>query len=264
MTNREKILSALKNKNLVKIISGIQNYDKKKSLDVAMASELGGASALDICDDAEIIKSIRAVVQLPIFVSSIDPLKLIAAQAYGADVLEIGNYESFYKQGKLFTPKEILEIAQFVKKSVLSDVLLCCTIPSTLEVENQVKLGKKLVDLGFDILQTEGFELDVPPSDRKDLTYNDILKSASTIANTIELRKSLKEALIITSSGITLTTIPLAFSAGSSGVGIGKYISSLTSQMEMIERVKEIMDVVSDFTPQYTQESSTKKKILVT
>lgn len=245
--NREKILNSLKNKNLVKIISGIQNYDKKKSLDVAMASELGGATALDICDDPEIIKSIRLVVELPIFVSSTDPLKLIAAESYGADVLEIGNFESFYKQGKLFTPKEILEVAQFVKKSVITDILLCCTIPATLEIKNQLKLGKELLSLGFNILQTEGFEQDAPASDRIDKTYNDILKAASTLANTLELRKAFPEAHIICASGITLTTIPLAKALGASGVGIGTYINSLTTQEEMIERVKEIMQTVTNY-----------------
>ena len=253
--NKQKVLNALKNKNLVKIIAGIQNYDKQKVLNVAMAAELGGATALDICDNPEIIKTLRSLVQLPIFVSSIDPLKLIAAQSLGADALEIGNYESFYKQSKLFTPKEILNIAQFVKKSITTDILLCCTIPATLEVENQVKLAKELIDLGFDILQTEGFEFDTPPSDRKDSIYNDILKATSTVANTLELRKALPKANIISSSGITLTTTPLAIALGASGVGIGTFINSLHSQLEMTERVKEIMASVDNFVPQYLEKT---------
>lgn len=264
MLNKEKVLNALKNKNLVKIISGIQNYDKKKSLDVAMASEMGGATALDICDDPEIIKTLRALVQLPIFVSSIDPLKLIRAQSLGADVLEIGNYESFYKDGKMFTPKEILEIAKFVKKSISSsslDTLLCCTVPATLEVENQVKLGKELLSLGVDILQTEGFTSDMPVSDRKDSSFTDILKATSTLANTIELRKALPGANIITASGITLTTAPLAFAVGTSGIGVGSYINSLTTQDEMTERVKEIMEDINGFAPQHLETKSFALKI---
>ena len=245
--NKEKVLSALKNKSFVKIISGIQNYDKQKTLSVAMSGELGGASALDISDKAEIIETVRASVQLPLFVSSLDPSKLIAAQELGADVLEIGNYESFYKEGRMFTPKEIIDIVQKVKNSLAEDILLCCTIPATLEIENQVKLAKKVVSLGVDIIQTEGFAIQSQPSERKDQSYNELLKAASTLTNTIEIRKALPNVNIITASGITLTTTPLAIAMGASGVGIGNYINSLTSQVEMTEKVEEIVDSINNF-----------------
>jgi hypothetical protein len=261
LNNKQKVLNALKNKNFVKIISGIQNYDKQKSLYISMAAELGGATAIDICDDPEITKPIRALVQMPIFISSIDPIKLVAGVSHSADVLEIGNYEPFYKIGKMFTPSEIIELAIFVKKSIsslerpLDQVpLLSCTVPATLQVENQIKLAKELLNLGIDILQTEGFLQATPPSDRNDETYNNILKAASTLANTIELRKALPDAHIITASGITLTTIPLVLGAGANGIGIGTYISSITTQDEMTERVKEIMEKVNDFSLQPLQE----------
>ena len=252
-SNKEKVLNALKNKNLVKIISGIQNYDKQKTLNVAMAAEMGGATGLDICDESEIIKTVRASVQLPLFVSSIDSKKLLNAQDLGADVLEIGNYESFYKEDKMFTQKEIREIVKSVKKSLDENVLLCCTIPATLEIENQVKLAKELLDLGVDILQSEGFSPDTPVSDRKDKTFNDILKSASTLANTIELRKALPNAHIICASGITNITVPLALAVGASGIGIGTYINSLLTQVEMEERVREVVESINQFVPQYLQ-----------
>lgn len=260
LNNKQKVLNSLKNKNFVKIISGIQNYDRQKSLYVAMAAEMAGATAIDICDDPQIIKPIRALVQMPIFVSSIDPIKLVAGVSYGADVLEIGNYEPFYKIEKMFTSNEIIELAKFVKKSISSlgkphdeIPLLSCTVPATLEIENQIKLAKELLSLGVDILQTEGFLQATPASDRNDVIYNDILKAASTLANTIELRKVLPHANIITSSGITPTTVPLALAIGANGVGIGSYINSVTTQDEMIERVKEIMDIVSTSIPQETK-----------
>ena len=244
-SNKQKVLDALKNKNFVKIISGIQNYNKQKSLDVTMSAELGGASAIDISDDPEIIKPLRASVQLPIFVSSIDPLKLVAAQYLGADVLEIGNYESFYNQGKMFTPKEIIEIAQFVKKSLTLDLLISCTIPATLKVENQIKLAKELLNVGVDILQTEGFASDVPASDRNDETYRDILKAAPTLANTYELRKVLPNANIISASGIAPKTAPIAILLGANGIGVGNYINSLLSQVQMTEKVREVVESVN-------------------
>ncbi len=253
LENKQKVLTALKNKNFVKVISGIKNYDKQKTISTALAAESGGASALDICDDPEIIKAVKSSVELPIFVSSIDPLKLIAAQSLGADVLEIGNYESFYKEGKMFTPSEILEIFQFVRKSVTKDVVICCTIPATLELENQVKLAKELVNAGIDIIQTEGFSPDTPDTERKDQSYLDILRAASTLTNTIELRKVLPSINIITASGITPTTAPLAISMGANGIGVGTYINLFPTQAEMTKKVKEVVGSVNRFAPQFVE-----------
>ena len=244
MSNKEKILSALKNKSLVKIISGIQNYDKQKTLNVAMAGELGGATCIDISDDEEIIKTVRASVEVPLFFSSVDPKKLIRAQELGADVLEIGNYEPYYKEGRLFTRKEITEIVKAVKIAQGRNVLLCCTVPGTLEIENQVKLANVLLNLGVDILQTEGFPPETPVSDRSDQAFNEILQSSSTLANLIELRKTLKDVPIICASGITPRTLPFVFAGGASGVGIGTYINSLPSQTLMQEKIEEIMETI--------------------
>ena len=244
---KQKLKEALRNQNLVKVISGIQNYDKQKTLSVALAAEFGGATAVDICDDPDVIKSVRATVQLPVFVSSVDPLKLIASVSYGADALEFGNYESFYKEGRMFTPSEILDSFQFVKKSIHVDVLTCVTIPATLEIENQINLAKDLVRLGVDVIQTEGFAQEVPESDRADRTFSDLLKAMSTIANTIEIKKHLRDVDIITASGITPIAVPIALASGASGIGVGTYINSLFTQSEMTERVKEIMGKANSF-----------------
>lgn len=261
MSNKDKVLTELKNKTLVKIISGIQNYDKQKALYVAMAAEMGEATALDICDDKEIIKVVRASVELPLFVSSIDPKKLLQAQDLGADVLEVGNYESFYKEARLFTPKEILEITRTVKNSLYKNTLLSVTVPATLEVESQIKLGKELLNLGVEILQTEGFVSDIPTSDRNDKTYNDILRAASTLANTIELRRALPNANIITASRITPTTALLATTLGANGIGVGTYISSLFTQDEMVEKVREVVASVTHPVPKFTETKSFALKV---
>ena len=253
MENKQKVLTALKNKNFVKTISGIKNYDKQRVTSIVISAEAGGASAVDICDDPEIIKAVRSSVELPVFVSSIDPLKLIAAVSLGADVVEIGNYESFYKEGKMFTPHEILDILQFVRKSVPKNVLICCTVPATLEIENQIKLAKELTNAGADILQTEGFASEIPETERTDQSYMDILKAVSTLANTLEIRKAIPSANIITASGITPTTAPLAVSVGANGIGVGTCINSLATQVEMTKMVKEVVSSVNRFVPQFTE-----------
>jgi hypothetical protein len=256
MLNKQRkqlVLEALRSKTLVKVISGIKNYDKQKVLSVAVAAEFGGASAVDICDDPEIIKSVRGTVQLPLFISSVDPLKLIAAVSYGADVLEIGNYENFYKEYKMFTAKEILETFQFVKKSVSPEILTCVTVPATLEINNQIKLAKDLIKMGADFIQTEGFTSDISSGERNDPVFVDILKAVPTIANTIEIKKAFPNAHIITASGITPVSVPLAFAGGASGVGVGTYVNSLETQAEMTTHVKEIIESISTFTPKYLQ-----------
>ena len=130
MSNRERILNAIKNRNLVKVISGIKNYDKEKTLNIAKAAEFGRATAVDICDSSEIIKAVKEKIQIPVFVSSVSAEKLINAANAGADALEVGNFEGFYAEGKMFTPSEILEIVRTVKANVSSDILISCTVPA--------------------------------------------------------------------------------------------------------------------------------------
>ena len=150
----------------------------------------------------------------------------------------------------MFTPREILDILQFVKKSISKDILICCTVPATLETENQIKLTKDLVNVGADIIQTEGFASDIPAAERKDQSYVDILKAASTLTNTVELRKTFPNLTIISASGITPTTAPLAISMGANGIGVGTYI---TTQADIAKRVKEVVSSVNHFAPQFVE-----------
>ncbi len=247
MSNKEKILNAIKNKNLVKVISGIKNYDLEKTLNIAKAGEFGGATAVDICDSPEIIKAVKEKIQIPVFVSSVDPKKLIEAVKHGADALEIGNYESFYIEGKMFTPSEILGIVKEVKNSVSENIVISCTIPATLEIENQIKLADELLELGVDIIQTEGFAPLSPSSDRSDSSYDDVLKASSTLTNTLEISKNVPGANVMSASGITPNTAPIAIAMGAVGVGVGNYISKATEINEMSNRVKEVVASVNSF-----------------
>lgn len=247
MSNRERILNAIKNKNLVKVISGIKNYDKEKTLNIVKAAEFGGATAVDICDDSEIIKAVKEKVQMPIFVSSVSAEKLIAAANLGVDALEVGNFESFYTEGRMFTPTEILEIVKTVKNNVSKDILISCTIPATLEVENQIKLADELLEIGVDLIQTEGFSPSTPSSDRNDVSYTDVLKASSTLTNTLELSKNVPGANIMSASGITANTAALAIAMGACGIGVGNYISQTSDINEMANKVKEVVASVNSF-----------------
>lgn len=252
MSNRERILNSIKNKNLVKVISGIKNYDKEKTLNIVKAAEFGGATAVDICDDSEIIKAVKSKVKTPVFVSSVDAKKLIDAANLGADALEIGNFEGFYAEGRMFTPSEILQIAKTVKNNVSNDVIISCTIPATLEVENQIKLADELLEIGIDLIQTEGFAPLAPSSDRSDSSYTDVLKASSTLTNTLELSKNVPGANIMSASGITPNTAALAIAMGACGIGVGNYISQTSDVNEMANRVKEVVASVNSFASKLT------------
>lgn len=255
MNNKEKVLNAIENKNLVKVISGIRNYNNSKVLDVVMAADRGDATAVDICDDLEIIKSVREITDMPIFVSSIDAEKLIAAQEAGVEVLEVGNFEGFYLDGREFSKEEVLEITKKVKENLKEGVLLSSTIPGNLSIADQIELAKEFVALGVDIIQSEGYSIKTPSTGRLDKTYLDIIKSSSTLTNTFEINKAVSGVDIMTASGITATTAPLAISMGACGVGVGTYITSQDNKEEMIAKVKELVDSINGFSISHREHS---------
>ena len=86
--------------NALKVISGLHNFDKQNVVDVAWAAQRGGASHIDIACDADLVRAAREVCDLPICVSSVQPADFAAAVNAGADMLELGNFDSFYEKGE--------------------------------------------------------------------------------------------------------------------------------------------------------------------
>ena len=78
-----------------------------------------------------------------------------AAVAAGAAMVEIGNYDSFYPQGRLFDAAEVLELTRRTRQ-LLPEVTLSVTVPHTLPLDQQEQLAIDLVDAGADWIQTEG------------------------------------------------------------------------------------------------------------
>ena len=78
---KEKIMAridsfkhALEEKRAVKVIAGIDNFDIENIKKVVASAETAHASAVDICAREDIIKEVRSMTELPIFVSSIVPV----------------------------------------------------------------------------------------------------------------------------------------------------------------------------------------------
>lgn len=245
MNKNTKLLAALKSKTCLKTIAGIDNFDQAKVLQIVRASEAMGADCVDICANPEIIRSaLEQLKNTALVVSSVNIDELRVAQDLGANVLELGNFEALHDQGIFPSAAEVLawtrEIMQF-----RNEVLVSITIPGHLTVAEQVELAAELEELGVDIIQTEGASLSQA---RSASALGQIEKAALTLANTIEIAKAVSDTYIITASGLTPDTVKLAVAAGASGVGVGKYINKLETELEQmaaISAIKESLRVAS-------------------
>eukprot|EP01031_Cornospumella_fuschlensis_P027497 gene27497-33208_t len=133
----------------------MHNFDKENVLQIAQAAQRGGASHLDIAADPSLVQEVKRVCgDVLVCVSSIFPHQLQKCTHQGADMVEIGNFDGFYKDGRTFSAKEVLAMAQETR-ALLPETPLSVTIPHTLPVHEQVALAQQLEGIA-DILQTEG------------------------------------------------------------------------------------------------------------
>lgn len=232
----------LSEKRAVKAIAGIDNFDMERVINVTVAANQSGVSAIDICADEEIIKNVRDITELPLFVSSIIPSELLRAVELGADAVELGNFDALYKKGLRMGADEVLELAQETM-NLLKDkeTFVCVTVPGHIQVAEQIELARKLEELGVDMIQTEGACVANVQNDGA----RGLLETAQvSISNTIELARNV-EIPVMTASGITSTTAALAFAAGASAIGVGSCINKLNSQIAMIAAARSIVDIAS-------------------
>ena len=243
MRNLEIFKRQLREKRAVKIIAGINNYDLTSVANVCRAAQIGLASAVDVAADEKVIKIAKENTKLPVFVSSVQPFALKKAVKWGADALEVGNFDALYEEGFEFGADEVYEIALETMTLTQNDnIFTCVTIPGCIPVEEQVELAKKLELLGVDLIQTEGVK---PQKAVKGAPASDLLSVAHmTIANTMEISKNVSVP-VMTASGITPQTAPLAFAAGASAVGVGSCVNKLRTQIAMAQTVREIMAAIT-------------------
>ncbi|HSA07218.1 MAG TPA: DUF561 domain-containing protein [Candidatus Gastranaerophilales bacterium] len=236
----KNLIKSLKEKNCVKIIAGIDNYDVKNILKVIIAANKGGADAIDVAAREDIIKLAKENTDLAVFVSSTEPEKLLAAKENGADVLEIGNFDAYYKKGQRITAEEVLKITEKTIELVGNEIMICVTVPGHIEISEQIKLAQKLEEMGVDLIQTEG----AATVQAKSPGARGLMeKAVVSISNTVELCKNI-EIPVMTASGITSTTASMAFAAGASAIGVGSCVNKLGSEIEMIATVRSIVETV--------------------
>ncbi|CAI9087940.1 OLC1v1022147C1 [Oldenlandia corymbosa var. corymbosa] len=236
-TSKDVVLRDFYDRKALKIISGLRNFDRDNVASVVTAADKGGATHVDIACDPDLVKLAASLTSIPVCVSSVDPTLFPVAVEAGASMVEIGNYDSFYEMGIVFSPEQILDLTKETRR-ILPSVTLSVTVPHTLSLPDQVKLAEQLEIAGADIIQTEGGKCSNPS---KAGILGLIEKATPTLAAAYSISRAVKIP-VMCSSGLSAVTAPMAITAGAAGVGVGSAINKLNNVIAMIAEVKSISE----------------------
>ncbi len=236
---------SLEQRSALKVIAGLMNFDVDSVARVSRAAGLGGADLLDVACDPELVKlAVEASGGLPVCVSSVEPEQFPAAVAAGAAMVEIGNFDSFYPQGRIFGAEEVLELTRQTRE-LLPEVVLSVTVPHVLPMDQQEQLAVDLVAAGADLIQTEGGTSAKPFSAG---SLGLIEKAAPTLAAAHSISAALQNAgetaPVLCASGLSAVTVPMAIAAGAAGVGVGSAVNRLDDQLAMVAVVRGLREAL--------------------
>jgi hypothetical protein len=240
MTVNSHLQQAFERRNALKIISGLNNFDPKSVAATVKAATVGGATFVDIAADPELVRFVRPLTSLPVCVSAVDPEKFIPAVDAGADLIEIGNFDSFYALGRRFEAAEVLALTEQTR-SLLPEVPLSVTVPHTLELDRQVELAEALVGAGADLIQTEGGTSSQPVHPG---TLGLIEKAAPTLAAAYSISRAVSVP-VLCASGLSNVTASMAIAAGASGIGVGSAVNQLDDPVAMVAAVRSLVEALS-------------------
>lgn len=226
--------AAFSQANCLKIISGLQNFDPTSVGMVVKAAGMGGANYVDIAANADLVAIAKQASNLPVCVSGVEPETLAKAVAWGADLVEIGNYDSFYGDGQEFSASEVIDLTLKTRALIGEQVALAVTVPHTLPLDLQVSLAERLVEVGADLIQTEGGTSAAPDHSG---VLGVIEKAAPTLAAAYQISRAVSVP-VICASGLTNVTVPLAIAAGAKAVGVGSAVNKLNDLLAMVAVVK--------------------------
>ncbi|MEX0588529.1 MAG: DUF561 domain-containing protein [Cyanobium sp.] len=236
--------AALAERRLLKVIAGLTNFNAAAVERISRAAGLGGADLIDIACDPELVRLAADASGLPICVSAVDPELFPAAVAAGAAMVEIGNYDAFYPQGRIFDAAEVLELARR-SRALLPQVVLSVTVPHVLPLDQQEQLAVDLVAAGADIIQTEGGTSARPFSAG---VLGLIEKAAPTLAAAHGISRALAaagcDAPVLCASGLSAVTLPLAIASGAAGVGVGSAVNRLAEPLAMVAVVRSLREAL--------------------
>nr|WDB00027.1 hypothetical protein CspTHAL103_102 [Cyanidium sp. THAL103] len=241
----DKVVKDIK-KKAIKIIAGLTNCNYNHVLSIVRACMKSNITYVDIAAEPSLVSFIKQKFDfsIPICVSGLEAGKLYNSVLAGADLIEVGNYSCLYSEGKIFHPLEILSVVKKIR-DLLPNIYLTVTIPYIFDLEEQINLIHQLNIYKVDLIQTEGSESNLLTRDQVD-SVKFLATSFQTIANTYELSK-LIDVPIISSSGLSLMTACIPFMMGASGIGIGKAVTSLKSEHDMVNYISKVKKVISKF-----------------
>jgi hypothetical protein len=232
---------SLEQRSTLKVIAGLMNFDAASVARVARAAGHGGADLIDVACDAELVQlAIEASGGVPVCVSSVEPEQFPAAVAAGAVMVEIGNFDAFYPQGRIFGAAEVLELTRRTRE-LLPEVVLSVTVPHVLPMDQQEQLAIDLVAAGADLIQTEGGTSAKPFSAG---SLGLIEKAAPTLAAAHSISR-VASAPVLCASGLSAVTVPMAIAAGAAGVGVGSAVNRLNDELAMVAVVRGLRDALS-------------------
>jgi len=238
MNKTAKLRKSIEKKAFVKVIAGIDNFDVENVKKVICAADMAGADAIDIAAREDLVSLAKELTDVSVFVSSINPQELEMAVKWGADAVEIGNYDALYKKGIKISAQDVIEMTQKTRTLIGEEVFLSVTVPGHIDISEQIQLAQKLENMNVDMIQSEGASV----ANVQNTGARGLLEKANvSIANTIELTRN-TEIPVMTASGITPTTAPMAFAAGASGVGVGSCINKLSSTLEMAATARAVVE----------------------
>jgi len=245
MTMHPTLHKAFDQSRVLKVISGLNNFDAQRVAATVKAADRGGATFVDIAADPDLVRLARQLTNLPICVSAVEPDQFVTAVAAGADLIEIGNFDSFYAQGRRFEAEEVLALT-LETRSLLPHITLSVTVPHILTLDRQVQLAEELVKVGADIIQTEGGTSSQP---RSAGTLGLIEKAAPTLAAAYCISRAVSVP-VLCASGLSSVTAPMAIAAGARGVGVGSAVNQLDNEVAMVAAVRSLVEALATVSPQ--------------
>ena len=225
---------SLEQRSALKVIAGLMNFDAASVARLARAAGHGGADLIDVACDPELVSlAIRESGGVPVCVSSVEPEQFPAAVAAGAVMVEIGNFDAFYPEGRVFGAKEVLALTRRTRE-LLPQVVLSVTVPHVLPLDQQEQLAVDLVAAGADLIQTEGGTSARPFSAG---SLGLIEKAAPTLAAAHSISRAV-DVPVLCASGLSAVTLPMAIAAGAAGVGVGSAVNRLSDELAMVAVVR--------------------------
>lgn len=242
----DKLEKAFKSKSALKVIAGIENTNISQIVKIVEAAKLADATYLDISANTKLVRLLKSLSDLPICVSSIDPIDLYNCVVSGADIVEIGNYDFFYQKGIYITVDELVYLFKEVK-SLIPDTDICVTIPYYLDCEEQIQLTKKLDFLGVNIIQTEGMSNIRYVKSNLGICSKSLLYSLNSFVPSLlstYIISNITEVPVLSSSGFKNINSSISKFYGASGVGISSSFQKQKTVNYMTQYIAQTVEAL--------------------